>query len=81
MKKISLSLVALVIGISLSFAQSVEQGRKFFYYERYKSARENLEKVLASNPNNIDAVYWLGQSKSAFIKRQRPPAAGRHGTY
>ncbi len=62
MKKISLSLVALVVGISLSFAQSVEQGRKFFYYERYKSAKETFEKVLASNPNNIDAVYWLGQT-------------------
>ena len=62
MKKISLSLVALVMGLSLSFAQNVEQGRKLFYYERYKSAKETFEKVLASNPNNIDAVYWLGQT-------------------
>jgi tetratricopeptide (TPR) repeat protein len=62
MKKISLSLVAIVMGISLAFAQSVEQGRKFFYYERYKSAREAFEKVLASNPNDINAVYWLGQT-------------------
>src|SRR5215212_9393800 len=62
MKKISLSLVALALGISLSFAQNVEQGRKFFYYERYKSAKETFEKVLASNPNNIEAVYWLGQT-------------------
>ena len=62
MKKISLSLVALVMGLSLAFAQSVEQGRKFFYYERYKSAKDAFEKVLASNPNNIDAVYWLGQT-------------------
>jgi tetratricopeptide (TPR) repeat protein len=44
------------------FAQSVEQGRKFFYYERYKSARENFEKVLAANPNDIVATYWLGQT-------------------
>lgn len=62
MKKISLSLVAIVMGISLAFAQSVEQGRKSFYYERYKSAREAFEKVLASNPNDINAVYWLGQT-------------------
>lgn len=62
MKKISLSLVALALGISLSFAQNVEQGRKFFYYERYKSAKETFEKVLASNPNSIDAIYWLGQT-------------------
>lgn len=62
MKKISLSLVALAVGFSLSFAQNVEQGRKFFYYERYKSAKETFDKVLASNPNSIDAIYWLGQT-------------------
>ncbi len=33
-----------VLGSNMLFAQSVEQGRKFFYYERYKSARENFEK-------------------------------------
>src|ERR1044072_4520134 len=52
----------LVLGSNVLFAQSVEQGRKFLYYERYKSARENFEKVLASNPNNIEATYWLGQT-------------------
>ncbi|HEY0677521.1 MAG TPA: tetratricopeptide repeat protein [Chitinophagaceae bacterium] len=62
MKKISLSLVALIMGMSLAFTQNIEQGRKFFYYERYNSAKETFDKVLASNPNNIDAVYWLGQT-------------------
>jgi tetratricopeptide (TPR) repeat protein len=61
MKKISLSLVALALTV-MSFAQTLEQGKKFFYYERYKSAKETLEKVLASNPNNIEAIYWLGQT-------------------
>ena len=61
MKKISLSLVALALTIT-SFAQTLEQGRKLFYYERFKSAKETFEKVLASNPNNIDAIYWLGQT-------------------
>lgn len=62
MKKISLSLVALIMGLSMAFSQNVEQGRKFLYYERYKSAKETFEKVLAANPNNIEAVYWLGQT-------------------
>jgi tetratricopeptide (TPR) repeat protein len=46
---------------SVVHAQSVDQGKRFYYYERYKSARDVLEKTLASNPNNIDAMYWLGQ--------------------
>jgi tetratricopeptide (TPR) repeat protein len=63
MKRSFILLVAAVVtGGSSLFAQSVEQGRKFFYYERWKSAQENFEKVLAANPNNIDAVYWLGQT-------------------
>jgi tetratricopeptide (TPR) repeat protein len=63
MSKRFISFVTMVVlGSKVLFAQSVEQGRKFFYYERYKSARENFEKVLAANPNNIEATYWLGQT-------------------
>ncbi|HUP11771.1 MAG TPA: tetratricopeptide repeat protein [Niastella sp.] len=59
---ISFVTTMVVLGSNMLFAQSVEQGRKFLYYERYKSAKENFEKVLASNPNNIEATYWLGQT-------------------
>jgi len=63
MSKRFISFVTMVVlGSNVLFAQSVEQGRKFLYYERYKSARDNFEKVLAANPNNIDATYWLGQT-------------------
>lgn len=63
MMKRSLSLlVAFVMGSTLLFAQKVEDGKKFYYYERYKSAKDALESVLSANPNNIDAVYWLGQT-------------------
>jgi len=66
--KIRLSLlVAGVMGLSnVVIAQTVEQGKKFIYYQRYKSAKETLEKVLASNPNNIEATYWLGQDLLAL---------------
>ncbi|MEO6720451.1 MAG: tetratricopeptide repeat protein [Ferruginibacter sp.] len=43
-------------------AQSIEEGRKFLYYERYKSAKDVFDKLVQANPNNIDAVYWLGQT-------------------
>lgn len=62
MMKPLLSLAITVVIGNILFAQSVEQGRKFLYYERYQSARDNFEKVLAANPNNIEAVYWLGQT-------------------
>jgi tetratricopeptide (TPR) repeat protein len=62
MKRVLSLIVAVVIGGNFLFAQSVEQGKKFFYYERYKSAKETFEKIIAANPNDIDAVYWLGQT-------------------
>jgi tetratricopeptide (TPR) repeat protein len=48
------------------FAQSVDQGKKFLYYQRYKSAKDVFDKILASNPNNIDAIYWEGQTLLAM---------------
>lgn len=63
MKKKILLLVAGVAGLcSATFAQSVDQGRKFLYYHRYKSANEVFDKILAANPNNIEAIYWKGQT-------------------
>jgi tetratricopeptide (TPR) repeat protein len=60
----------LVAGVAslcnVAFAQSVDQGKKFLYYQRYKSAKDVFDKILASNPNNIDAVYWEGQTLLAM---------------
>ncbi|HTR30857.1 MAG TPA: tetratricopeptide repeat protein [Puia sp.] len=62
-----LLMVAGVAGLCGSVrAQTVDQGKKFYYYKRYKSAKDVLEKVLASNPNNIDAIYWQGQTLLAM---------------
>jgi tetratricopeptide (TPR) repeat protein len=44
------------------FAQNVDDGKKFLYYERYRSAKETFEKVLQKEPDNVDAIYWLGQT-------------------
>lgn len=57
----SLAIAAVMCGNSL-FAQSVDQGKKFYYYQRYTSAKETFEKILAANPNDIAATYWLGQT-------------------
>ncbi|HKP32034.1 MAG TPA: tetratricopeptide repeat protein [Chitinophagaceae bacterium] len=63
MNKIRLILSAAILMIgSLAMSQNVEQGKRFFYYERYKSAKDVFDKVLASNPNDISAIYWLGQT-------------------
>lgn len=42
-------------------AQTIEDVKKFMYYERWKSASETVDKVLAANPGNLEAVYFKGQ--------------------
>ena len=65
MKKTTLTLLAIVLATSLSFAQTVEDGIRKLYYLRIREAVEILEKVVASKPSDPVANYWLGQ---AYIK-------------
>ena len=58
------SAIVLFFAMALSFvvrAQSIQEGVNNYYAERYGSAKSIFEKLLASNPNNIEATYWLGQ--------------------
>ena len=45
-----------------AMAQNVQEGINNLYAQRYQSARSIFEKLIAANPNNIDATYWLGQT-------------------
>jgi tetratricopeptide (TPR) repeat protein len=69
-KKVFLSLV-LVSGLLATnvFAQSIDNAKKMFYYERYKSAKAELEKLVAADAKNADASYWLVQTLLAEGKK------------
>ena len=60
--KTGLLLLSLVFQAGIISAQSIEDGKLMMYYERYKSAREIFQKMLAANPSNEEAAYWLGQT-------------------
>jgi Flp pilus assembly protein TadD len=55
---------------NILFAQSIDDGKKFLDYERYTSAQNVFSKLVAANPNDIEAVYWLGQT---YIKNDENP--------
>ena len=44
------------------FAQTLDEGKKFLYYERFNSAKDVFQKILKADPNNEEAIYYLGQS-------------------
>ena len=64
MKKIKsgmLFLAVLFLSTTLK-AQTIDQAKSSLYYEKYKSAKMGFEKLVAANANDVDAVYWLGQT-------------------
>lgn len=60
--KIISFLSALLLCCNILMAQNLDDGKRFLYYERYNSAKDVFTKLVNSNPNNAEAVYWLGQA-------------------
>jgi tetratricopeptide (TPR) repeat protein len=65
MKKLTFLLISLLFAGQLLLAQSVDEGRRFLYYGRISSAISTLEKAVAANSKDADAIYWLGQAHLA----------------
>jgi tetratricopeptide (TPR) repeat protein len=65
-------LLAFLLFAGTLSAQSLEDGKKFMYYERFKSAKDVFQKLISANPNNEEATYWLGQAE---IGLENIPAA------
>ncbi|MEX1201697.1 MAG: tetratricopeptide repeat protein [Ferruginibacter sp.] len=64
--------LAAILFAGATLAQSIDDGKKFMYYERFKSAKDVFEKLIGVNPNNEEAVYYLGQAE---IGLENIPAA------
>ena len=62
MKKIILPVFSLLAICTYVTAQNVNDATKFIYYQRYSSAKQVLQKLMASNPKDAATIYWLGQT-------------------
>lgn len=63
MKKTLITLLASGLLSVAVQAQTLQEGINNLYAGRIKNAITVFEKLLAVNPNNIEAIYWLGQTK------------------
>ena len=76
MKKTSITfLISGLLIITGVKAQTLQEGINHMHADRFKSAIAVFEKLLAVNPNNMEATYWLGQTyfdddKSAAARQQ-----------
>lgn len=61
MKKTAFTFLALAF-TTFAFSQTVDDGIKFIYYGKTKSAIGALEKVVAAKPKDAISIYWLGQA-------------------
>src|SRR5436190_15588082 len=63
MKKTTITfLLTGLLAITGIKAQTLQEGINHLNADRFKSAIAVFEKLIATNPNNIEAVYWLGQT-------------------
>ncbi len=60
--KFTLLLLSVLLGVNFSNGQNIHEGKKFFYYEKFISAKNVFQQLLTANPNNEEAAYWLGQT-------------------
>ena len=61
MKKLLLIIVT-VLFAGASFSQSIDEGKRFLYFEKFQSAKNVFQKLSAANPNDETAAYYYGQS-------------------
>src|SRR4051812_18714814 len=64
----------LVLGIAFSLAalsQTIEDAKKYIYYERYKSAEDVLQPIVKADPANAEAWYLL--TKATILSDSAAP--------
>lgn len=82
MKKTTISILALAMLFTAGLrAQTVQEGKNHLFAERYNSAIATFEKLIAANPNSIEAIYWLGQAKLESEEIMSSRIAAAKGLY
>ena len=64
--------IAALFFTSAVAAQTLQDGKKLLLSQRYRTAKETMEKVVASAPTNAEAIYWLAQVQ---FESKNPAAA------
>lgn len=71
--KQTISIIVFFFCIYQSGAQSIDDARRNFYYQRYESAKEILQTILSHSPDAADeAAYLLGE---VYLKQKHTDSA------
>jgi tetratricopeptide (TPR) repeat protein len=61
-RNIIISAIAGFLAITAVQAQTLQEGINHLYADRFQNAKNTFQKLISVNPNNIEAIYWLGQT-------------------
>ncbi|HEU4471184.1 MAG TPA: hypothetical protein VFR58_08880 [Flavisolibacter sp.] len=73
MKKLFTASICLIIGIP-ALTQTLEEGKKHLYYERYQSAEQHFGKLVQQQPGLAEA--WYGLTLAHLYQEEPAKAAG-----
>ncbi len=69
----------MLLTIPVAYSQSISEGNKYFYYERYKSAQSVFEKIIKGDAKNAEAWYWLALSQLGLNKLEEANTTVKNG--
>ncbi len=71
MKKgtIAVLFLATILWSNIANAQSIDNAKKMYNYERFATAKAELEKLIQATPNNAEAQYWLALTLIQLSKK------------
>ncbi len=68
--KLGVLAIATLFTANSLLAQSIEEGKRHLYYEKFISAKNVFQQLVNANPNNTEAAYWLGQTMLTDAENQ-----------
>jgi len=74
-----LMIAALLLMVNSAMAQTIEDGLKDLYYNKYQSAKQTFEKIIASKPQDDKAYYYLGIAQLGMEDQQAAAATFQKG--
>lgn len=74
MKKLFILTAIFLAGSLIAKAQTIEDAKKYIYYEKYESAKTTLQSLIAKGDASSDTWYWLAET---YLKQQNLDSASK----
>jgi Tfp pilus assembly protein PilF len=74
MKKLFILTTVFLLLTTLAQSQTIEDAKRDLYYERYESAKKDLQTIISNGDASPDAWYWLSE---VYLKQKKINSASK----